>query len=75
MEKHLKWRTYWKHQQVGMPFLNNFSILVGMLLGPIDLIESNKYIMRANSSFSVGLGKMNFEFYFSESMKIIFENI
>ena len=26
-----------------------------MLLDPIDLIESNKYIMRANSSFSVGL--------------------
>ena len=56
-------------------FLSNFSILVGMLLGPTDLAESSEDIMRAISSLSVGLKKNNFELYFLESLKSVCENI
>ena len=42
-------------------FFSSFSILVGMLLGPIDLVESSEDMMRVISSLSVGLKKNNFE--------------
>ena len=38
-----------------MSFLINFNILLGMLLGPADLVESSKDTMRAISCLSVGL--------------------
>ena len=56
-------------------FLSSFNILVGMLLGPTDLVESSEYMMRDASCLSVGLKKKNFEFYFSESLKNIYENV
>ena len=40
-----------------MSFLSNFKILVGILLGPSDLLESNKDIRISVSVFSVGLTK------------------
>ena len=40
-----------------MSFLSNFKILVGILLGPTDLLESNKDIRISVSVFSVGLTK------------------
>ena len=46
-----------------------------MLLGPADLVESSEGMMRAISSFSVGLKKNNFEFHFSKSLKSVYENI
>ena len=48
----------------------NISILVGMLLGLTDLVESSED-MRAISSLSVGLKKKNLELYFSESLKSV----
>ena len=50
-------------------FLSNFNILVGMLLGPTDLVESSEDMIRAASCLSVGLKKKIFELYFSESLK------
>ena len=39
-------------------FLSNFNILVGMLLGPTDLVESSEDMIRAASCLSVGLKKI-----------------
>ena len=60
-----------------MLFLSNFNILVGMLLGLTDLVESNEDMMGATSCLSVGpkKKKKNFEPYFSESLKSIYENV
>ena len=43
-----------------MSFLSNFS-----MSGPTDLVESSEDMMRAISSFLVGLKKKNFELFFS----------
>ena len=40
-----------------MSFLSNFNILVGILLGPTDLLESNEGIIFSISVLSVGLKK------------------
>ena len=40
-----------------MSFLSNFNILVGMLLGPIDLFESNEDMTFYISVLSMGLAK------------------
>ena len=68
-------------------FLSNFNILVGMLLGPTDLVESSEDMIRAASCLSVGLQKkflssifqkvlshisLNKHFY---SHKSVYENI
>ena len=41
-------------------FLSNFSILVVILLGPTQLVESSKDIMRATSSLTVELRTKEF---------------
>ena len=46
-----------------------------MLLGLTDLVESSEDMMRAISSLPVGLKKNNFELYFLETLKSVFENI
>ena len=47
-----------------------------MLLGPTDLVESSEDIMRAILSLSVGFKKKkNFELFFSDSRKSVYENI
>ena len=46
-------------------FLSNFNILVGILLGPTDLVESSEDMMRAISSLSVGPIERIFNIYFS----------
>ena len=56
-------------------FLCNFNILVGMLLGPTDLVESSEDSIRATLCLSVGLKKKNVELYFSESLKSVYEYI
>ena len=71
MNNILKLSTSWQK----ISFLSNFSILVGMLLGPTNLLESSKDIMRAISSLSSGLTKINFELYLSEILKCVCENI
>ena len=38
-----------------MSFLSNFNILVGILLGPTDLLESNEDMIFSISVLSVGL--------------------
>ena len=43
--------------QQEISFLSNFSILLGMLLGRTDLVESSEDMMRAISSLSVRLKK------------------
>ena len=40
-----------------MSFLSNFNILVGILLGPTDLLESNEGMIFSISDLSVGLIK------------------
>ena len=45
----ISWQDVW--------FLSNFSFLLGMLLGPTNLVESSEHMMRAISYFSVGLKK------------------
>ena len=40
-----------------MSFLSNFNILVGILLGPTDLLESNEDMTFSISVLSVGLTK------------------
>ena len=40
-----------------MSFLSNFNILVGILLGPTDLLESNENMVFSISVLSVGLIK------------------
>ena len=69
----LKISTNW-HE---ISFLSNFTSLVGMLLGRTDLVESSEDIMRAILSLSVGLKKKrkNFELFFSDSRKSVYENI
>ena len=42
-----------------MSFLSNFIILVGILLGPTDLLESNE-----DMTFSVGLTKKEISYLF-----------
>ena len=51
-----------------MPFLSNFNTLVGILLGPTDLLESNEDITFSISFFSVGLTK-------KEILDLIFKKI
>ena len=53
MKDILKTSASWQE----IPFYSNFSILVGILLGPTDLVESSEDIMTAISSLSVGLKK------------------
>ena len=40
-----------------MSFLSNFNILVGILLGPTDLLESNEDMVFSISVLSVGIIK------------------
>ena len=40
-----------------MSFLSNFNILIGILLGPTDLLESNEDMIFSISVLSVGLIK------------------
>ena len=66
----LKISTSWKE----ISFLSNYSILVGMLLGPTDLVESSEDMMRAISSLSVGLKKEEFwAQFFRKSEKCLWE--
>ena len=41
--------------ELEMSFLSNFDILVGILLGPTDLLESNEDMIFSISVLSVGL--------------------
>ena len=43
-----------------MSFLSNFNTLVGILLGPTDLLESNEHMAFSISVLSVGLQKMKY---------------
>ena len=67
----LKILTSWQETS----FLSIFSVLVGMLLGPTDLVESREDMIRAISSLSVGLKKKKFELNFSESLKSVCDSV
>ena len=56
MNNKLKILTSWQE----ISFLSDFSILVGMLFSPTDLVESSEDILRAISSLSLGLEKKTF---------------
>ena len=51
-----------------MSFLSNFNILIGILLGPTDLLESNEDMIFSISDLSVGLIK-------KENIRSIFKKI
>ena len=58
-----------------MSFLNNFNTLVGILLDPTDLLESNEDIIFSISVLSVGLaGKEILDLFLRKSEKFLCEN-
>ena len=58
-----------------MSFLSNFNILVGMGLGPTDLLESNEDMTFSISVLSVGLTKKEIlDLFLRKSEKCLCEN-
>ena len=57
-----------------MSFLSNFNILVGVLLGPTDLLESNENMTSFISVLSVGLTKKELLDLLRKSEKYVHEN-
>ena len=58
-----------------MLFLSNFNILVGILLGPTDLLESNEDMTFSISVLSVGLTKKEvIDLFLRKSEKCLDEN-
>ena len=58
-----------------MSFLSNFNILVGILLGPTDLLESNEDMTFSISVLSVGLTKKEIlDLFLRKSEKCLCEN-
>ena len=58
-----------------MSFLSNFSILVGIVLGPTDLLESNEDMTFSISVLSVGLTKKEIlDLFLRKSEKCLCEN-
>ena len=55
-------------------FLSNFNVLLGVMLGPTDLVESSEDMKRATSCLSVGLKKKEFwALFFRKSEKCLWE--
>ena len=58
-----------------MSFLSNFNILIGILLGQTDLLESNEDIIFSISVLSVGLIKKEvLDLFLRKSKKYLCEN-
>ena len=58
-----------------MSFLSNFNILVGILSGPTDLLESNEDMIFSVSVLSVGLTKKEaLDLFLRKSEKCLCEN-
>ena len=58
-----------------MSSLSNFSIIVGILLGPTDLLESNEDMTSSISVLSVGLTKKEIlDLFLRKSEKCLCEN-
>ena len=58
-----------------MPFLSNFNILVGILLGPTDLLESNEDMTFSISALPVRLTKKEIlELFLRKAEKCLCEN-
>ena len=58
-----------------MSFLSDLNILVGVLLGPIDLLESNEDMSFSISVLSVGLTKKEIlDLFLRKSVKCLCEN-
>ena len=58
-----------------MSFLSNFNILVGILLGPTDLLESNEDMTFSISVLSVRLTKKKIlDLFLRNSEKYLFKN-
>ena len=58
-----------------MPFLSNFNILVGILLGPTDLLESNEDMTFSISALPVRLAiKEILELFLRKAEKCLCEN-
>ena len=59
-----------------MPFLSNFNILVGILLGPTDLLESNEDMTFSISVLSVRFTKKEIlDLFFKKAEKCLCEKI
>ena len=58
-----------------MSYLSNFNILVGILLGPTDLLESNEDMKSSIFVLSVGLTKKEIlDLFLRKSEKCLCEN-
>ena len=58
-----------------MSFLSNFNILIGILLGPTDLLESNEDMIFSISDLSVVLIKKEIlDLFFRKLEKCLWEN-
>ena len=58
-----------------MSFLSNFNILIGILLGPTDLLESNEDMIFSISDLSVGLIKKEIlDLFLRKLEKCLYEN-
>ena len=58
-----------------MSFLSNFNILIRILLGPTDLLESNEDMKFSISDLSVGLTKKEIlDLFLRKSEKCLCEN-
>ena len=58
-----------------MSFLSNFNTLVGILLGPTDLLESIENITFCISVLSVGLTKKEILDLFQENLKNVYDKM
>ena len=58
-----------------MLFLSNFNTLVGILLGPTDLLESIENITFCISVLSVGLTKKEILDLFQENLKNVYDKM
>ena len=78
-----RWKNDWSERRIEniiisaswqeVQCLSNFSVLVGILLGPTDFVESSEYILRATSFLSVGLKKEFWSLFFRTSEKCLWE--
>ena len=57
-----------------MPFLSNFNMLVGILLGPADLLESNEDMKFSISVLPLGLRKKEMLGLFFKKIFEVWEN-
>ena len=63
-----------KYFRLKMSFLSNFNILVRILLGPTDLLESSDDMIFSISVLPVGLTKKEIDLFLRKSEKCVCKN-